>query len=313
MNTPAHHPPVGETRGRGAHAAPRTRGQQYWPWLAGVGAAVVLTVAVLLSAVLAGGPRALVPAVLLAVAFLALGALTVTLGLLGGARRSLRSSEELCGELFATLAAARGQSVHDDETDLLNRAGLDLIGTQVLEAARRSGGAVHACVVEIGAGTPADPTVPVPTPEQRRADRVATAEVLRRATRSSDVLARDGGDHYLVLGPGSGLHAQELERRVRVGLAQHRLSQRSTTAVEGGVRQLRPTVEVGTSMLAPWDEGGVAELVAGAELALQRRRALRAEPGAGTSAAGRRRGDAAEESGPLPGTGRPEAGGRAGA
>ena len=82
------------------------------------------------------------------------------------------------------------------------------------------------------------------------------------------IVAREGEGRFVVLGPGAGLHAQELERRIRVGLAQSRLA-------GGGERAPRLAVEAGAAVLAPWDEGGVSDLLVRAEQALAQRRALR--------------------------------------
>nr|WP_246314518.1 diguanylate cyclase [Kineococcus aurantiacus] len=107
---------------------------------------------------------------------------------------------------------------------------------------------------------------------------------MRGATRTSDVVAHEGGGRFVVLGPGSGLHAQELERRIRVGLAQGRLT-------GGGQRAARLSVEAGAAVLAPWDEGGLSDLLVRAEQALAQRRALRrSTPSHGW---GRRRNDRA--------------------
>ena len=199
---------------------------------------------------------------------------------LAAAHRAHREAERAAGALLSALEAARGENVDDAVTGLLNRRGLMLVGNQVLESARRSGGAVHACVVEV---TPAVRLGgPAPTPEQahhqREAEWAATAVALRAATRTSDVVARTEEGRFVVLGPGAGLHAQELERRVRVGLAQERLQVAAAgvpAPAEGGERLARLSVEVGAAVLAPWDEGAVPELLVRAEQALAQRRALR--------------------------------------
>ncbi|PRY17207.1 diguanylate cyclase domain-containing protein [Kineococcus rhizosphaerae] len=236
----------------------------------GLGAALLLVpalgaVAVTLAAVLASSTTALV------VALAAAGVLVVVLAVaLAGSVRAHRQAERSADQLLSALETARDENVNDAVTGLLNRRGLLLVGHQVLESARRSGGAVHACVVEVtpgvrlgeGARTADDVRL------QREAEWAAAAAALRGATRTSDVVAREGEGRFIVLGPGAGLHAQELERRIRVGLAQGRLA-------GGGDRTARLAVEVGASVLAPWDEGGVADLLVRAEQALAQRRALR--------------------------------------
>ncbi|MGI4896216.1 MAG: diguanylate cyclase domain-containing protein [Janthinobacterium lividum] len=205
---------------------------------------------------------ALVVAVLVVVAVLGVA--------LAASIHSLRAAEGVAQDLLSRLDALRDETVKDEITGLLNRRGLLLVGHQVLEAALRSGGGVHACAVHV---TPVVQLGSTPLPLEelwtaREAEWAATAAALRAATRASDVVAREESGHFLVLGPGAGLHAQELERRVRVGLAQSRLQ-------GGGDRVNRVSVEVGAATLAPWDEGGVEELILRAEQALAQRRDLR--------------------------------------
>ena len=246
-------------------------GRPSWPWAAAAAGVLALAaVGAVATAALASTTAAL--AVALAGALL----LVLLLGAaLAAAARAHREAEDAVESLLLALESARDESVSDETTGLLNRRGLLLVGRQVLESARRSGGAVHACVVEV---TPAV-QLGGPAPgsqelrEQREHREAAVAAALRGATRTSDVVARDDEGRFLVLGPGAGLHAQELERRVRVGLAQHRLQDRAQG--EGGDRSARMAVEVGAAVLAPWDEGQVADLLVRAEQALAQRRALR--------------------------------------
>lgn len=209
--------------------------------------------------------------VTLVVALVALGAVAVALAVaLALTVRAHHEAERSVGSLLAALEAARDETVQDTVTGLLNRRGLVLVGHQVLESARRSGGAVHACIVEVtpgvqlGGGSRSVEEVGA----AREAEWAAAATALRGATRTSDVVAREGEGRFVVLGPGAGLHAQELERRIRVGLAQSRLA-------GGGERAPRLAVEAGAAVLAPWDEGGVSDLLVRAEQALGQRRALR--------------------------------------
>ncbi|WP_369069235.1 diguanylate cyclase domain-containing protein [Kineococcus terrestris] len=250
----------------------------------------------LAGAAVVGATAWLAPGAVLAVtAVVAVLAAAAAAGLvLADARRGRLAAEQAVEHLLAALDEARGASVSDEATALLNRRGLVLVAQQVLASARRSGGAVHGCVVEV---TPAVRLGARPSEEDVAAQRLeewrATAAALRAATRATDVVAREDEGRFLVVGPGAGLHAQELERRVRVGLAQGRLE-------AGGQRSARLAVEVGVAVLAPWDEGGVEDLLLAADQALQQRRALRrSSPVHGW---GRRRGDrSGEPSGDRPG------------
>jgi GGDEF domain-containing protein len=260
-------------RPRGAGGGPGGR-----PWgtaLVAVPAAGVLASA--LAAVLAPAVVALLVALGCALALAGVLALA-----LAAAHRAHREAERAAGSLLTALEAARDENVNDVVTGLLNRRGLMLVGHQVLESARRSGGAVHACVVEVTPGVRLGgrPETPEQTRGRREAEWAATAVALRAATRTSDVVARTEEGRFVVLGPGAGLHAQELERRVRVGLAQERLQAAVSTAgvpapADDADRPARLSVEVGAAVLAPWDEGAVPELLVRAEQALAQRRALR--------------------------------------
>ncbi|NAZ83836.1 diguanylate cyclase, partial [Kineococcus sp. R8] len=236
-----------------------------WPWVAGfVGVPVLGATGIGLASVLA--PEAVATVSIVIAALVVVTALAVALG---AAHRARRAAEHVVDDLLAALDSARGESVRDEATGLLNRRGVLLIGTQVLESARRSGGAVHACIVEVVPGARLGNVLSEEelALEQRR-EWAATAVALKAATRSADVVAHDDGQRFIVLGPGSGLHAQELERRVRVGLAQGRLE-------AGGDRSRRLGVEVGAAVLAPWDDGDVPDLLLRAEQSLVQRRALR--------------------------------------
>jgi len=246
-----------------------------------VGVPVLGAAGIGLAAVLA--PDDVTAVALVVAALVVVGALAVALG---AAHRARRAAEHVVDDLLAALDSARGESVRDEATGLLNRRGILLIGTQVLESARRSGGAVHTCVVEVLPGARlGNPLSAEELAAEQHQEWAATAVALKAATRSADVVAHDEGNRFVVLGPGSGLHAQELERRVRVGLAQGRLE-------AGGDRTRRLAVEVGAAVLAPWDEGDVADLLVRAEQSLLQRRALRrSTPQHGW---GRRRNDRAE-------------------
>jgi GGDEF domain-containing protein len=199
------------------------------------------------------------------------------------AHRAHREAERAADSLLSALESARDETVNDVVTGLLNRRGLMLVGNQVLESARRSGGAVHACIIEVTPGVQVGGAVR--SPEQQRARQeaewAAAAGALRAATRTSDVVSRTEEGRFIVLGPGAGLHAQELERRMRVGLAQERLQVAAAAGPSdppvggGGERTARLSVEAGAAVLAPWDEGGVTDLLVRAEQALAQRRALR--------------------------------------
>ncbi|WP_459643791.1 hypothetical protein [Kineococcus sp. NUM-3379] len=228
-------------------------------------AAGITTLGVVAGTAPAALPSTVVP-VLLAVAVVVLAVV------LHGALRSRDSARQMVSDLAAALEESRDGGVVDDASGLLNRHGVLLVGRHLLESARRSGGALHCCVVEVAPGGGGDRLAGV-------------AAALRAATRAADVVGCDGEGRFLVVGPGTGLHAQELERRVRAGLAAGR------GEAPGGVASApgSDAVDVGAAVLAPWDDGEVPELLGRAERALAQRRALRAS--ATGTAWGRRRVD----------------------
>jgi len=154
-------------------------------------------------------------------------------------------------------------SVRDSLTGLANRRGLTMLGQQMVEVARRQGDAVHCVYVDIDqlahvnevAGHDAGDEVVV-----------AVADALRAVTRSTDVVARWGGDEFCVIGPGAGMAPIELERRIRERVMQN-------PPVPDAVWS--PRVCAGGAMLAPWDSGTMDTLLGKADQEMYLRRALR--------------------------------------
>jgi diguanylate cyclase (GGDEF)-like protein len=169
----------------------------------------------------------------------------------------------------AELAAARQRvadaEVRDSLTGVANTAGLSLLGGQVLEAARRHGDAVHCLVLDIDA-------LGVVNHELGRlvGDEVlvSVADSLIGATRAGDVVARWGGDEFVVIGAGSGPSALEVERRVRAGVVE---SPPASPSVWPG------RVSAGRAVKEPWDDDTLESLLERAHREMLLRRALRRE------------------------------------
>ncbi len=153
--------------------------------------------------------------------------------------------------------------MQDALTEVVNRAGAELIVTPMIERARRSGEAVHSLfinvdgmrVVNAAGGLAAGDAV-----------LRAVAKTLGECVRGTDVVVRWNGDEFVVLGPGNGISPLELERRVRAALL-------ATPVVPTDVWTGR--VSIGSATLVPWDEGGLADLVERAEKDMVLRRSLR--------------------------------------
>lgn len=165
--------------------------------------------------------------------------------------------------LESARAAVDAVSVRDPLTGVANRAGLELIGRQVVETARRQGDAAHCTFVEIGGLAEARGAH---GPEAVSDVLVALAEALRGVTRTTDVVARWKDSIFCVVGQGAGMDPAELERRVRRRLG-------ADAALDRNVWSGRITV--GGAMLPPWDSGTLETLVVRAAEELRARGTVR--------------------------------------
>lgn len=168
------------------------------------------------------------------------------------------------GELEAALQLADAVSVVDESTGCYNANGLDLLARHVLGAARRTSGAMHASLVQLG---DLEPVRELGGPEAVAEVVGGVADALRSSTRGADVVGRWADDLFVVLGPGTGTTPAELERRLRVRLL---------GSPDAPLVRWACSLTVGSGLLEPWDSGGLAELVSRAEQDLALRRALRA-------------------------------------
>ncbi len=169
----------------------------------------------------------------------------------------------------AELAQARQRAaeaeVRDPLTGVANTSGLTLLGGQVLEAARRHGDAVHCLVLDVdGLGVVNHELGRLVGDEVL----VSVADSLIGATRAGDVVARWGGDEFVVIGAGSGPSALEVERRVRAGIVE---SPPASPSVWPG------RVSAGRAVKEPWDDDSLESLLERAHREMLLRRALRRE------------------------------------
>jgi diguanylate cyclase (GGDEF)-like protein len=170
---------------------------------------------------------------------------------------------------FTELVLAREQAaeaeVRDPLTGVANISGLTLLGGQVLEAAKRHGDAVHCIVIDIdGLGIVNQALGRLVGDDVL----VGVADSLIGATRSGDVVARWGGDEFVVIGAGSGPSALEVERRVRAGLVE---APPASPSVWPG------RVSAGRAVKEPWDDDDLQSLLDRSHREMLLRRALRRE------------------------------------
>ncbi|MFI7587091.1 GGDEF domain-containing protein [Spongisporangium articulatum] len=155
------------------------------------------------------------------------------------------------------------QSVRDPLTGLANRKGLMMFARPMIDLARRQGEAVHCLVVDVDTLRDVNEQHGVGEGDEVL---LAVAAALNGGVRTTDVVARWGGDEFVLLGPGTGVSPLEMERRVRAHLAQ-------TEDLPRGAWQGK--VSVGSATLVPWDGDDLDGLLHRAEQDLALRRSLK--------------------------------------
>ncbi len=165
----------------------------------------------------------------------------------------------------ATAATRRASqaATEDPATGLSNRRGLSLLGREVVALARRNGDAVSCSFLDV------DGLKAVNDLSGHDAgDRVilAVAQALRATSRATDVIARWGGDEFVVVGMGGGVAPYEMENRLRGWLAAQFPGDATLTTLH---------ISVGHAILEPWDEGDVERLLWVADRDMYLRRSLR--------------------------------------
>jgi diguanylate cyclase (GGDEF)-like protein len=169
----------------------------------------------------------------------------------------------LTARLAAVEDAARLGAVRDRLTGAVNREGLEMIASPMLENARRQGEAVHCLLVDVDDFRRVnDEAGPQAGDDVLRAVTAALAS----AVRTTDVVARWSGDEFAVVGPGTGTSPLELERRVHAALTE-------TPPLPSDVWPAR--VSIGSATLVPWDEGDLTALLRRADQDMRLRRSLR--------------------------------------
>ena len=160
----------------------------------------------------------------------------------------------------AAIQSARRAATEDSVTGLYNRRGLALLGREVVGVARRTNEAVHCTFLDIDGLKAVNDTMGHDAGDRLIA---AVGDALSETARSTDVVARWGGDEFVVVGLGPGLPLPDLDARVQGHLLQQQLQDPAIGVVR---------ISFGRALLEPWDEGGLERLVWAADRDMYERR-----------------------------------------
>jgi diguanylate cyclase (GGDEF)-like protein len=167
----------------------------------------------------------------------------------------------------AALRQAMRAATEDTATRLANRRGLEMRSRELVALARRRGEIVHCTFLDVDGLKAIN--------DERGHDAgdrviVAVAQAIRATCRSSDVVARWGGDEFVVVGLGPSATSHRLEERVGEYFAECH----ADDEVLAGLR-----ISVGRAELAPWEEGDIESLLWKADHDMYQRRAQRPRSG----------------------------------
>jgi len=151
------------------------------------------------------------------------------------------------------------QATVDAMTDTLNRAGLARSTPALAAAAERTGGRMLAWFIDVRGLKRANDSLGHPFGDSVI---VAVGRALKASIRTNDLLARWGGDEFVVLGTGRDGSAEELDARV------HEIISRDETVAH----HWPVTVTVGFASGAP--DGDVGRLISAADADMYRRRSV---------------------------------------
>lgn len=122
-------------------------------------------------------------------------------------------------ELRQTQTKLRELATHDQMTSLLNRRGLFSQVATLMAALKRSGSPVTVMMVDLDGLKIINDTFGHTGGDAAISD---TAKLLRAATRESDIVARVGGDEFVVFAPDTdAAGAKTLETRIREAIEHH--------------------------------------------------------------------------------------------
>jgi len=165
--------------------------------------------------------------------------------------------------LGRALMSAEAQAVRDPLSGLLNRRGLAVVGEEVLALAKRAREPLSCTFVDIDGLKDVNDAHGHETGD---AVIVAVAEALLTVFREADVVARWGGDEFVVLAMGAGPRVEDLERRLEQRLG-------GTAVAEDG--SWLPLVSCGRVVHMPYQDETLDQITERADQEMYRRRRLR--------------------------------------
>jgi diguanylate cyclase (GGDEF)-like protein len=165
--------------------------------------------------------------------------------------------------LGGALVAAENEAVRDPLTGLLNRRGFRVVGSEVLALARRSREPLSCTFIDIDGLKAVNDVL-----GHEAGDEVirTTGDALVGVFRQADVVARIGGDEFVVLSLGAGPRVEEVERRLQDRLA---------TSAFAQSRRSTPAVSAGRVVHLPWQDEELDTITERADQEMYRRRRLR--------------------------------------
>lgn len=165
--------------------------------------------------------------------------------------------------ISAAASSADAEAVEDVLTGVLNRRGLAVVGSGMMAIAARTREAIACTFIDVdGLGA-------VNSRDGHDAGDevlVAIAAALGSVFRQSDVLARWGGDEFVVLSLGPGPDSEDVERR---------MIQRLGTSGQDHPSERVAEISAGRVIHMPWQEEDLDQIVERADQEMIRRRRLR--------------------------------------
>jgi diguanylate cyclase (GGDEF)-like protein len=166
------------------------------------------------------------------------------------------------------LERAMRAATEDPMTGLANRRGLAMLGSELVAVGRRQSDAVHCAFLDVDGLKSVNDRY-----GHDEGDRVIreVASAVRAVSRETDVVARWGGDEFVVVGLGAGVPPLDLEQRV---------SERVARENPGYLALAHLRISVGRAMLEPWDTGDLERLLwlADKDMYVRRERQRRGTP-----------------------------------